>query len=74
MLWTAQARVSSQAFGLGVKMSLYDDLVAALPELEDSPAFSNGTIILQNDADEVGDYVAKWNYSKPLPKPFKVGK
>lgn len=55
-------------------MSLYDDLVAALPELEDSPAFSNGTIILQNDADEVGDYVAKWDYSKPLPKPFKVGK
>ncbi len=55
-------------------MSLYDDLVGALPELEDSLAFSDGTIILQNDADEAGDYIAKWDYSKPLPKGFKVGK
>jgi len=55
-------------------MALYDDLIAAFPELEDSPAFSNGTIILQNDADETGDYIAKWDYTKPLPKGFKVGK
>jgi hypothetical protein len=55
-------------------MSLYNDLIAALPELEDSKAFFDGTIILQNDADEAGDYIAKWDYSKPLPKPFKVGK
>ena len=55
-------------------MALYDDLVAALPELGDSPAFSNGTIILQNDADEAGDYIAKWDYAKPLPTGFKVGK
>jgi len=55
-------------------MSLYDDLVATLPELEDSLAFSNGTIILQNDSDEAGDYIAKWDYVKPLPKGFKVGK
>jgi hypothetical protein len=55
-------------------MALYDDLVAALPELEDSSAFINGTILLQNDADDAGDYIAKWEYSKPLPKGFKVGK
>ena len=55
-------------------MALYDDLIAALPELEGSPAFSNGTIILQNDADKTGDYIAKWDYSKPLPTGFKVGK
>lgn len=55
-------------------MALYDDLIAALPELEGSDAFANNTIILQNDADEAGDYIAKWDYSKPLPKGFKVGK
>jgi len=55
-------------------MALYDDLIAALPELEESDAFSNGTIILQNDADEAGDYIAKWEYSKPLPNGMKVGK
>lgn len=55
-------------------MALYDDLIAALPELENSEAFANGTIILQNDADAAGDYIAKWNYTKPLPNGFKLGK
>ena len=55
-------------------MALYDDLIAALPELEGSDAFANGTIILQNDADEAGDYIAKWDHSKPLPAGFKLGK
>lgn len=55
-------------------MTLYNDLVAALPELEDSTAFQDNTIILQNDSDGTGDYIAKWDYSKPLPKGFKVGK
>jgi hypothetical protein len=57
-------------------MSLYDDLIAALPELADKPQefVSTGSILLQNDADNAGDYIAKWNYSKPLPKGFKVGK
>jgi hypothetical protein len=55
-------------------MALYNDLIAALPELEGSPAFADGTIILQNDADSTGDYIAKWHYSEPLPEGFKVGK
>lgn len=56
-------------------MALYDDLIAAIPELTDADfAPVLGTIILQNDADDAGDYIAKWDYSKPLPKGFKVGK
>jgi hypothetical protein len=55
-------------------MSLYDDLIAALPELEESTVFNNGTIILQNDADDAGDYIAKWDYLKPIPSGFKLGK
>jgi hypothetical protein len=55
-------------------MGLYQDLVAALPDLEDADAFANGTIILQNDSDGAGDYIAKWDYSKPLPSGFKLGK
>jgi hypothetical protein len=55
-------------------MGLYSDLIAALPELEESKAFTDGTIRLQNDADGEGDYIAVWNYSKPLPSGFKVGK
>jgi len=55
-------------------VSLNDDLITALPELKGSEVFFNGTIILQNDADEKGDFIAKWDYSKPLPKGFKIGK
>jgi hypothetical protein len=55
-------------------LSMYDKLIAKLPELKDSIAFSDGTIILQNDADAAGDYIVVWNYSKPLPDGFKVGK
>ena len=49
-------------------MALYNDIVAALPELEDLLAFSNGTIILQNDSDDAGDYIAKWEHPT-LPRP-----
>jgi hypothetical protein len=55
-------------------MALYDDLIAALPELEGSDAFAKNLIVLQNDGDAIGDYIAAWHFVKPLPKGFKVGK
>jgi len=55
-------------------MSLYDDLIAALPELKDLELFPYDTIVLQNDADATGDYIAKWEYSKPIPDGLKLGK
>jgi hypothetical protein len=56
-------------------MALYDDLIAALPELTNADfAPVTGTIVLQNDSDGDGDYISKWNYSKPIPEGFKLGK
>jgi hypothetical protein len=56
-------------------MSLYDSIIQALPELENSEEFGiKGSILLQNDADESGDYIAKWEYSKPIPQGLKLGK
>jgi hypothetical protein len=55
-------------------MALYDDLIAALPELEGGDAFAKNLIVLQNDGDDAGDYIAAWDYSKPIPKGFKLGK
>jgi len=55
-------------------MSLYNDLISLLPELAESDAFSTQVIILQNDSDGQGDYIAKWEYPKPLPEGMKVGK
>ena len=49
-------------------MSLYDSIVAALPELSNSEEFARGgSISLRDDSDGTGDYIARWEYSKPVP-------
>jgi len=56
-------------------MSLYDELLEALPELTENDFLPNvGSIVLRNDADGLGDYIAEWNYPKPIPDGFKLGK
>lgn len=56
-------------------MALYDQIVAIYPELTsvDFHPF-DGTISLRNDSDGLGDYIAKWDYSKPIPEGMKLGK
>ena len=63
-----------QAYGLGVNMGLFQELKEALPELTDEDFSTMGTIILQNDGDGLGDYIAKWDYAEPLPDGFTLGK
>lgn len=56
-------------------MTLYDQIISAYPELvpnDFDPSF--GVIHLRNDSDGSGDYIAKWNYSKPIPAGMVVGK
>jgi hypothetical protein len=55
-------------------MTVYDTIIGAYPELQNSGDLAAGTIILQNDSDGAGDYIAKWNYSKPIPDGLKLGK
>lgn len=56
-------------------LSLYDQIVAYYPELlDDNDVFINGTIILRNDSDGVGDYIEAWNYDQPLPPGMHIGK
>jgi hypothetical protein len=55
-------------------MTLYDQVIAVYPELVGTDNFYNGTILLQNDSDGEGDYIAAWNYSKPIPDGLKLGK
>jgi len=45
-------------------MTLYEKIIELFPELTDEDFGRRGSIILQNDGD--GDYIAKWEYSKPL--------
>jgi hypothetical protein len=55
-------------------MALYDDLIAAIPELTKEDFGFNGTIVLRDDSDGMGAYIDKWEYSKPIPDGLKLGK
>jgi len=56
-------------------MKLWEKIVATYPETADNDfaAFSN-EIRLQDDSDGVGAYIAKWEYSKPIPDGLTLGK
>ena len=44
-------------------MTLYDKIKSIYPQLSDDDFSSrNATILLQNDSDGKGDYIAKWEH------------
>lgn len=55
-------------------MSLYEKIITEYPDLTNRDFASDGVITLQDDSDGQGAYIAKWEYSKPLPEGMKVGK
>jgi hypothetical protein len=55
-------------------MTLYEQIVAVYPELTDADFGSFGSIMLKDDSDGAGAYIATWNYSKPIPDGLKLGK
>jgi len=57
-------------------MTLYETIIATYPELADinDLKFWTKTINLQDDSDGIGAYIAKWDYSKPIPEGLTLGK
>lgn len=56
-------------------MSLYDKIIEVYPELTNKDFDPDtGMISLHNDSDGLGDYIAKWEYNKPIPNGLKLGK
>jgi hypothetical protein len=55
-------------------MSLYDDILSVYPELTNDNFGIQGQIVLSDDLDETGAYIAKWDYTKPIPNGLKLGK
>ena len=55
-------------------MNLYEKIVEVYPELTSDDFGRFGSIALQDDADDKGAYIAKWYYTKPIPKGLKLGK
>lgn len=55
--------------------TLLETICETYPELAtDRTPFHNLQIILQDDSDGQGAYIAKWEYSKPIPDGLKLGK
>jgi hypothetical protein len=56
-------------------MQLWEQIRAAYPELTDVDFHPlEGSILLRDDADGEGAYIAKWEYTKPIPEGLKLGK
>lgn len=56
-------------------MSILDIIIETYPELSDGSQFGvGGSIILQDDSDGQGAFIAQWDYKKPIPKNLKLGK
>lgn len=56
-------------------MSLYEQIIEAYPELTPNNFYPiDGVILLQDDSDGLGAYIAKWEYSKPIPEGLSLGK
>ena len=53
-------------------MELNEIIKAAYPELTSNDFLTK--IILQDDSDGIGAYIAKWEYSKPIPSGLTLGK
>jgi hypothetical protein len=55
-------------------MSLWETIKEVYPELTSEDFDNNGSILLQDDSDGVGAYIAKWEYDQPIPQGLKLGK
>jgi hypothetical protein len=54
-------------------MNLYDEIVAAYPELTSEDFDNKGVIELKDDGDGI-QYISKWEYSQPIPEGLSLGK
>lgn len=55
-------------------MELFEKIIESYPEINPTDNFKELGIHLQDDSDGHGAYIAKWEYSKPIPKGLKLGK
>ena len=55
-------------------MELWEKIITAYPEIQPTDDFSKLGIVLQDDSDGAGAYIAKWDYDKPIPDGLTLGK
>lgn len=54
-------------------MELSEKIIAAFPEILPTDSFKSLGIHLSDDGDGIV-YINRWEYSKPMPEGFKLGK
>jgi len=54
-------------------MKLWEKIIETYPEIQPTDSFRELGIYLQNDGDGI-DYIAKWEYSQPIPEGLSLGK
>ena len=55
-------------------MELWEKIIEAYPEINPTDDFRSLGIYLRDDSDGQGAYIAKWEYSEPIPNGLKLGK
>ena len=55
-------------------MELWEKIIEAYPEIKATDDFLQLGIVLQDDADKKGPYIAKWEYDQPIPDGLTLGK
>jgi len=54
-------------------MELWEKIIQAYPEISPTDVFRDLGIYLVDDGDGIA-YIAKWEYSKPIPEGLSLGK
>jgi hypothetical protein len=55
-------------------MSLWEKIIVLYPEIEfDTKVIVNKCVLIQNDSDGRGDYIAEWNHTLPRPTDEQLG-
>jgi hypothetical protein len=55
-------------------MELWQKIIEAYPEISATDNFQDLGIVLRNDADGQGAYIAQWDYIKAIPSGLVLGK
>jgi hypothetical protein len=55
-------------------MELWQKIIEKYPEINATDDFRQLGIILVDESDGQGAYIAKWEYHKPIPEGLKLGK
>ena len=53
-------------------MNIVEIIKDTYPELTDADFVD--VIQVRDDSDDLGEYIAKWDYAKPIPEGLKLGK